>query len=195
MPRNNDTDEEELLIYLDFKQFLPFEELIDPDTQIKIIGLETENPICQINGRFYQGDYEFATGTKLFFTEFQDPPQTKNDWESDPNSKIVPFEYIAKTNKVLKMNRVFITSKEDLERVNPELDNENTSKYEITTTYAEVLSRFLPPAMEPPRMISETENGLELMKKTLQEIDDRTDDEESIEEVIESRNVNEMNDK
>lgn len=184
MPQNKESDEEEYLIYLDFKQFLPFEELIDPDTQIKVIGLETESPIAQINGRFYQGDYEFATGTKLFFTESQEPPpQTKSEWESDV--KIVPFEYVAKTNKVLKMNRVFITSKDNPAGVNPEPESDNTSKYEVTTTYAEVLSRFLPAEMEPPRMISEEENGLDLMQKRRR--DDKTDDEESVEEVIEMR--------
>lgn len=181
MPQQTETNEEEYLIFLDFKQFLPFDELIDPDTQIKIIGLESENPIAQINGRFYQGDYEFATGTKLFMAESEDQ-QTKNEWESDCNSKVMAFEYVAKTNKVLKMNRVFIAAKDNPERVKPEPESEhgNTSKYEVTTTYAEVLSRFLPLDMEPPRMISEEENGQDLMKKVLHE--DMTDD-DSINEV------------
>lgn len=182
MPQNTEK-EEEYLIYLDFKQFLPFDELIDPDTQIKIIGLEGENPIAQINGRFYQGNYEFATGTKLFFTESQDT-QKKGEWESDANHKLVPFEYVAKTNKVLKMNRVFIATKDNPEKSEPENHHENRSKYEVSTPYAEVLRRFLPPDMEPPRMITEEENGEDLMKKALQE--DITDD--STEEVIDTNN-------
>ncbi|XP_063705801.1 uncharacterized protein LOC134834925 [Culicoides brevitarsis] len=174
--KTSEDEEEELLIYLDFKQFLPFEELIDPDTQIKIIGLEGDSPIAQINGRFYQGNYEFATGTKLFFTESQEAQVP----EADSDAKIIPFEYVTKTNKVLRMSRVFIASKDNPQRVKPEPESDNTSKYEITTTYEEVLSRFLPPDMEPPRMITEEENGRDLMMRKMQR--DVTDDDSMGEE-------------
>lgn len=177
-------DTEELLVYLDFGQFLPFEELIDPDTQIKLIGIDSEHPVAQINGRFYQGDYEFTTGTKLFFSESHNPP-VRDEIESDSNEKIIPYEYLTKTNKTLKMNRMFISAKNDTGRVKVEMDkDENASKYEVTTTYSEALSRFLPVGMEPPRMIGETEDGLNLTRQR----QDEEEDENELTDAIDERN-------
>lgn len=52
-----DSEEEEMLIYADFDMGLPYEELEEPNVHIKFIGIDSENPRIQINDRFFKGIY------------------------------------------------------------------------------------------------------------------------------------------
>lgn len=162
----NDPDEETYSIFVDFGSHFPFDDFLNPDTKIKIIGLDTANPLAQVNGRFYQGDYELALGTKMFFAP-SSPPDSK-DWFGK-RTTAEPFSYVDKTNKVLKMKRIFINKKEAEGNSSAETISEpiNAKKYEIQQTYSEVLAKFLPEGQPAPREIPDEENGDHLVKKPL----------------------------
>lgn len=49
-------EEEELLLYLDFQSKIKPETLQKPNVQIKVIGLETNEPIVQINNKVFRGE-------------------------------------------------------------------------------------------------------------------------------------------
>lgn len=55
----NDSDSEyeetEHLVYADFKNYLPPHQLKHEDAAIKIIGIESETPMAEINGSFFKG--------------------------------------------------------------------------------------------------------------------------------------------
>lgn len=52
---DSEYEEEEFLVFADFKnQILP-EELSDEKTAIKIIGVESRNPVAEINGSIFKG--------------------------------------------------------------------------------------------------------------------------------------------
>jgi hypothetical protein len=51
-----DEDEyEDMYVYMDFGANLPAEELNGDNLQIKMIGTNTDNPIVQVNSRFFKG--------------------------------------------------------------------------------------------------------------------------------------------
>ncbi|XP_066595235.1 uncharacterized protein [Prorops nasuta] len=95
-------DEEEILVYVEFEGSIGNNTLNDKQFQLDITGIDTDHPIMQINGRFYEGTYEDAVGTYLFFEE------DKNPTVDDPIFDINPtLKYFQKTKKLLKMQRVF----------------------------------------------------------------------------------------
>lgn len=47
--------DEECLIYLDFETKLLEEHLVTPNPIIKFLGIETENPVVQINNKIFKG--------------------------------------------------------------------------------------------------------------------------------------------
>lgn len=54
---DDEYEEEEVLIYLDVDTFVTQKEIIDPNVQIKILGIEEKKPIMQINDRVFEGSY------------------------------------------------------------------------------------------------------------------------------------------
>lgn len=97
-------------------------------------------------------------GTNVFFIE-SDKPRG-----SDPNFREHPaksYEYFNKSNKVLKMNRIFVeeitqdaseqaTTSTVAIKKDPE---EDVELLKVTKTYEEALNQFLRPGEEPPRSI------------------------------------------
>ncbi|XP_020288875.1 general transcription factor 3C polypeptide 6 [Pseudomyrmex gracilis] len=95
-------NEEEMLVYVQFEGLVGSNVFDDKNLELDIVGIDTEHPIIQINGRFYEGTYEDAVGTYMFF-EKEDNPQV-----DDPIFDKAPtLKYFAKTRKLLKMQRVF----------------------------------------------------------------------------------------
>lgn len=48
--------EEELLVYLDYGVFVPEAEITDPDTQLKVIGLDKSTVYSEVNGKMFSGE-------------------------------------------------------------------------------------------------------------------------------------------
>lgn len=53
---NSDWIEEEELVYVDLESLATSKELKDPDSIIKIIGLDDENPVMQLNEKMFKGN-------------------------------------------------------------------------------------------------------------------------------------------
>ncbi|XP_076674310.1 uncharacterized protein LOC143372194 [Andrena cerasifolii] len=96
-------DEEEILVYVEFEGLVDGNGFSEKQLQLDMIGVDTEHPIMQINGRFYEGAYEDLAGTYMFFTS--DDTSVVNDHVFDAASNL---KYFAKTRKFLKMQRIFI---------------------------------------------------------------------------------------
>lgn len=52
---DSEYEEEEFLVFADFKNQIMPEELSDKNAAIKIIGIESKNPIAEINGNIFKG--------------------------------------------------------------------------------------------------------------------------------------------
>ncbi|KAI4486635.1 hypothetical protein M0804_006005 [Polistes exclamans] len=96
-------DEEDILVYVEFEGFVNNNIFSNGELQLDMIGIDTDHPIMQIDGRFYEGTYEDAVGTYMFFDKDDQPVV------NDPVFDQVPtLKYFGKTRKVLKMQRVFV---------------------------------------------------------------------------------------
>ena len=152
-PNENSDDEyeeEEFLVYIDFDSKLLEDQLTDPNLNMKLIGVDTEHPIMQINSKIYKGTFEYAMGTNVFFNE------NHAGVAPDPNFKEMSermYELYNKTDKVLKMKRIFVErNEEDAEGTSTE---ESTENLEPTKTYGQALNQFLKPGETPPRKIDD----------------------------------------
>lgn len=52
---DSEYEEEEFLVFADFKNQIFPEQLSDENSAIKIIGVESKNPVAEINGNIFKG--------------------------------------------------------------------------------------------------------------------------------------------
>ncbi|TGZ45621.1 general transcription factor 3C polypeptide 6 [Temnothorax longispinosus] len=102
-------DEAEMLVYVEFEGITSSDTFSNQDLQLDMIGIDTEHPMMEINGRFYEGTYEDAMGTYMFF-EKDDNPKV----DDEVFDKVPSLKYFAKTRKLLKMQRVFTKPKVEI---------------------------------------------------------------------------------
>ncbi|XP_058117324.1 uncharacterized protein LOC131288339 [Anopheles ziemanni] len=161
----DDFYEEEMMLLVDFDMLLKLEDDPHPgNTHIKMIGLDSENPIIQVNDEVYRGTYESAFGTNVFF-EPDDEHATKLDPVFDKAIKQM-YRYVGKADKVLRMKRIFATLKDAVAEEGASADDVPfESKYEVDRTYEEALNLHLAEGGFPPRHIHEMQNGASLIKQ------------------------------
>ncbi|XP_053696215.1 uncharacterized protein LOC128743628 [Sabethes cyaneus] len=178
----DDYIEEEMLLFVDFEKFTSRDELIDQNVKIKVVGIETETPIIQVNNDLYQGSYDFALGTNVFLEEDAEAKAKADPLYSPDPPRI--FKYYGQGNKVLKMQRIFVTPKTEVINVKPEPGTSQEAeqlrereRYLVTRTYEEALNLHLPEGQYPPRHIDPENNGEKIVHpKTTLTMASRSDD-------------------
>ncbi|XP_053659802.1 uncharacterized protein LOC128708845 [Anopheles marshallii] len=167
--KDGDLYEEEITLFADFDICLDMD---DPNLYIKVIGIETETPIIQVNDEVYRGTADLAFGTNVFFEK--DPKATATlDPVFENNIKDM-YQYVASTDKVLRMKRIFLNAKEQQKQDQPapgpaanareSSEDEEVSNCEVNMTYEEALNLHLPDGGVPCRSISDYLNGVALME-------------------------------
>lgn len=121
------------------------------------------------------GSFDYSMGTHIFFEKDEETPVDELYAKCESY-----YEYVAKTNKVLRMNRVLLKSKQEgeedeereIEQIN---DQEDPVKAE---SYQAALDQLLRPGRPAPRQISTSEkstkqnNTNELMETDQQDATD-----------------------
>lgn len=82
----------------------------DSFAKFKILAVDSERPILQVENFVFSGEYEHTMGTAVFFEE-----EDKRVKKCDPVFCKKPsrmLKYVCKTNKKLTMKRVFISEKQ-----------------------------------------------------------------------------------
>lgn len=69
---DDDTEYEETYLYVDFETKLLEEQLMNPNLQIKVLGIETNAPIVQLNNKIFKGkcidtNYRHSVSTSSHF--------------------------------------------------------------------------------------------------------------------------------
>lgn len=54
---NSDYEEEEFLVYVDIESAISKNQIEDPNCEMKIIGLESDKPVLQINNKIFEGTF------------------------------------------------------------------------------------------------------------------------------------------
>ncbi|XP_037037139.1 uncharacterized protein LOC119074897 [Bradysia coprophila] len=145
---DEDYEEEEFLVFLDFQSKIKSETLEKRNLKIKMIGFETDEPIVQVNNKIFRGTFEHAMGTNVFFTPDPDPPSMDPNFEPIPSTM---YKYHSQTDKVLRMERMFITPKQE----NDELTETQSDEDVVPTeSYSDALNHFLKLDELPPRTLT-----------------------------------------
>ncbi|XP_030378981.1 uncharacterized protein LOC115627452 [Scaptodrosophila lebanonensis] len=102
---DSDYEESEYILYADFKNHLAPQELKRENTAIKIIGIESENPVAEINGNIFKGNYDMAIGTNVFFQKDFDVVPGDPLFESTCRQQ---YKYVSTSTKVINFERIYI---------------------------------------------------------------------------------------
>lgn len=93
-------------------------------------------------------------GTHCFFTESKKHNDSEDACFNEMPKQM--YEYYAKTEKVLKMKRIFVEEKEsETDSEMNDSDIEDLEHLRISKTYEEALNQFLKPGEKPPREITQ----------------------------------------
>lgn len=94
-------------------------------------------------------------GTNIFFEENPNPPPM------DPNFETIPstiYRYHSQSDKVLRMERIFITPKQDTEEEEDEaVETQSDEDVVPNESYLDALNHFLKPGELPPRVMSSSD--------------------------------------
>ncbi|XP_050071039.1 uncharacterized protein LOC126558990 [Anopheles maculipalpis] len=171
--KDDDLYEEEVTLFADFDICL---EVDDPNLYLKVIGIDTDQPIIQVNDEVYRGTVDFAFGTNVFFEK--DPKATANKDPVFENNIQDLYRYVCDTDKVLRMKRIFVNAKDQPNQgqsataVTSDADSSGDDetpqadmvKYEVNMTYEEALNLHLQEGCVASRHISENLNGEALIQ-------------------------------
>lgn len=195
MEHDDKYEVEECFVYVDLDTKLLDDQLSKSNAKIKFLGIDTENPIMQINNQLFKGNemhrktwnrlaentvhfiggYDQSLGTHCFFTESKRPGGGEDAcFQELPKTM---YDYFAKTNKVLRMKRIFVKEKET-EATNSELaegEIENLEHLRISKTYGDALNQFLKNDEEPPRDIQDSQDSQESNDNDEDEADESTE--------------------
>ncbi|XP_045512953.1 general transcription factor 3C polypeptide 6-like [Pieris brassicae] len=130
-------DEEEHYIFIEFDDSVKLEKY----SNIHVLGIDTKNPLIQLDNTFFSGSYENPLGTHIFFEE--DPLAQTSDLLFDklPEKSL---KYLTKSRKTVKAEHVYIKMKEGTES-EAQIKQDKTD-HEISavafTSVAEAVERF-----------------------------------------------------
>ncbi|XP_037946078.1 uncharacterized protein LOC119678361 [Teleopsis dalmanni] len=139
-------DEDSYLVFADFQNQLLKHEVEDCKQAIKIIGLETKNPIAEIKGNIFKGNFDFALATKVFFSD--DCAENVAADTLFETSSPQMYSYMGKTNKIIKFERMFIGENTNIED-NSSYTNKNIledksteQNIKLNISYTEAIKTF-----------------------------------------------------
>ncbi|XP_067000210.2 general transcription factor 3C polypeptide 6 [Anabrus simplex] len=122
---DEDVEEEEYLVHVEFDGLLDSNILNRPNVFFKLIGVDTDKPVMQIEEQVFTGEYRDVVGTALFFEE--DPAPKVDDPVFGKNHD-TQLRYVCKTRKSLLMSRVFLKAKgkdDDMETMDDKPSDED----------------------------------------------------------------------
>lgn len=79
------------------------------NVSMKILGVESEEPIIQMGKQLYRGEYQDSLGTELFFREVEGEHSTDTLFDTKMKTKL---EYCGKTSKKILIHRAFVENRE-----------------------------------------------------------------------------------
>nr|SVE71776.1 EOG090X08VB [Daphnia similis]SVE72402.1 EOG090X08VB [Daphnia similis] len=100
----NEETVEEQFILVEFAGNTGSDALNQENVSIKVLGMETDEPIIKIGNQLYEGKYYDTIGTELFFTEAEGEPPSDTLFDNKLEKKL---EFYGKTNTKLVVSRAF----------------------------------------------------------------------------------------
>ncbi|XP_032959402.1 general transcription factor 3C polypeptide 6 isoform X1 [Rhinolophus ferrumequinum] len=104
--REEEEEEEEQLVLVELSGIIDSDLLLKCENKCKILGIDTERPILQVDSYVFAGEYEDTLGTCVIFEENIEHVDTEG------NNKTV-LKYKCHTMKKLSMTRTLLTEKKE----------------------------------------------------------------------------------
>ncbi|CAJ0933336.1 unnamed protein product [Ranitomeya imitator] len=104
-PEEEEEEEEEQLVMVELTGIIDSDILEKCGDKCKILGINTEKPLLQVDKYVFAGEYEDALGTCVIFEEMPD--------QGDGESTKPKLKYKCHTVKKLNMTRTFLTEKKE----------------------------------------------------------------------------------
>ncbi|XP_052534696.1 general transcription factor 3C polypeptide 6 isoform X2 [Tympanuchus pallidicinctus] len=104
--KEDEGEVEEQLVMVELSGIIDSDFLEKCENKCKILGIETERPILQVDRYVFAGDYEDALGTCVFFEE------NTEHVDAEGNQKL-QLKYKCHTMKKLNMTRTLLTEKKE----------------------------------------------------------------------------------
>ncbi|XP_006815560.1 general transcription factor 3C polypeptide 6-like [Saccoglossus kowalevskii] len=98
---DNEWVEEEQLVLVELSGIIDTDFLSKERRKCKLLGVETKQPVLQIDRYIFTGDYKDTLGTAVIFEEVNGPGDDKQ------------LKYNCHTFKRLEMNRAFLSERKD----------------------------------------------------------------------------------
>lgn len=146
---NDSSDSEyedvEYLVFADFKNSIQPNELKHEDAAIKVIGIESDTPMAEVNGHIYRGRYENSVGTNVFFEKEKREDKQAGDplYESVCRQR---YKYVDKSTKVIAFERAYIDNLQLLAEKSAKADESEQEGVEqsvkLNITYKEAINKF-----------------------------------------------------
>ncbi|XP_030564268.1 uncharacterized protein LOC115765037 [Drosophila novamexicana] len=138
---DSEYEETEYLVYADFKNHLAPHQLKHEDAAIRIIAIESDTPMAEINGNIFKGSYDMAMGTNVFFEK------DTNSVFGDPLYEPVcrqQYKYVNKSDKVISFDRVYIEGlPQDIKpEEEPQQAETKPQTLKLNITYKEAIELF-----------------------------------------------------
>ncbi|XP_064542344.1 uncharacterized protein LOC135431266 [Drosophila montana] len=138
---DSEYEETEYLVYADFKNHLAPHQLKHEDAAIRIIAIESDTPMAEINGNIFKGSYDMAMGTNVFFEK------DTNSVFGDPLYEPVcrqQYKYVNKSEKVISFDRVYIEGQpQDIKpEEEPQQAETKPPTLKLNITYKEAIDLF-----------------------------------------------------
>ncbi|XP_019590626.2 general transcription factor 3C polypeptide 6 [Rhinolophus sinicus] len=99
-------EEEEQLVLVELSGIIDSDLLLKCENKCKILGIDTERPILQVDSYVFAGEYEDTLGTCVIFEE------NVEHVDAEGNNKTV-LKYKCHTMKKLSMTRTLLTEKKE----------------------------------------------------------------------------------
>jgi len=88
----------------------------DNNVSMKILGVESEQPIIQMGKQLYRGEYQDTLGTELFFREVEGDHTSDSLFDTKLDTKLV---YCGKANKKLLSTEPLLKLEKRMQKVCP----------------------------------------------------------------------------
>ncbi|EDW09011.1 uncharacterized protein LOC6579179 [Drosophila mojavensis] len=138
---DSEYEETEYLVYADFKNHLAPHQLKHEDAAIRIIAIESDTPMAEINGNIYKGSYDMSMGTNVFFEK--DTKSAVGDPLYEPVCR-QQYKYFNKSDKVINFDRVYIENlPQDIKADEEQQQEPKPHTLKLNITYKEAIDKFL----------------------------------------------------
>ncbi|OWF35064.1 general transcription factor 3C polypeptide 6-like isoform X2 [Mizuhopecten yessoensis] len=121
---SDEWEEEETTVIVELSGILESDFISQCDGDCKVLGIDTDKPLLQLDRYTFSGEYCDTMGTNLIFTQEDEVNEEPKPFQESADRPTKRLEYLCKVDKKLNMSRVFV-SKTPQDEVDRDFEEDN----------------------------------------------------------------------